>query len=191
MDKNYTEKLSSYIANYLIKAGASANNIDTYTYAIECLLNTLLSFGIIILISIIFGHLLTALIWIFFFLPIRHCSGGLHAPNHIACLIFSICIGTGCIFATAYLVGMDWLIYIGLVASLVIVFAFAPVVHSNHPLSTSKRLIMKKFARMIIVIETITLLGMHLIWHSTLAYAAILGIISATFSTLIGHFHRQ
>ena len=184
-------KIANYLARKLVSNGASAENEEIYAYALECLLNTAFIFSIILILGIIFQRFMITLFWIAFFLPIRHHSGGLHASNHIGCVIFSVSIGTFCMFASPWLSSYDWIIYVGLAASIAIVFAFAPVIHSNHPLSEEKIQKTKKAARIIIIIETALVLLIHIFWDNALPFAALLGILSSTISTLIGYFHNQ
>ena len=184
-------KLANRLAEQLVDNGADLENVEIYAYAIECLLNTTFIFSILLILGAIFRRFLITLFWIVFFLPIRHHSGGLHASNHIGCVIFSVSIGTLCMFASSWLSSYDWFIYVGLAASIVIIFAFAPVIHSNHPLSEGKIQRTKKAARIIIIIETALVLLIHFLMDNALSYAALLGILSSTISTLIGYFHSQ
>ena len=184
-------KIANCIASWMASNEVSSDNAEIYAYAIECLLNTILTLGLIIVIGAITGRLLITLVWMVFFLPIRHMSGGLHAPNHIGCLISSLAVGTACMFLAPLLKGQDWFIYIGTVLSIIIIFAFAPVIHSNHPMSYKKVRQMKISARVIIIIESVIVLLLHYCTKTNLAFAAILGVLSATISTGIGHFHDQ
>lgn len=183
--------IAKRFATWFVQHGARAEDEEIYAYAMECLLNTTLTFMVILLIGGIVHRLVPAVIWMVFFLCIRHFSGGLHAPNHIACFLFSVAIGTACMFLTPLLNGQAWLIYSGVAVSILIIFAFAPIIHSSHPLSEAKVRRMKKTARVMILIESCFILCLHIILQTELAYAAVLGILSATISTLIGRIHAQ
>lgn len=184
-------RIANRFAKWLVKNGAQAGNQDIYAYAMECLLNTALTFLVILIIGVISNRFLPAVIWMAFFLCIRHFSGGLHAPNHIACFLFSVVVGTGCMFLAPLLKGQDWLVYGGIAISIPIIFAFAPIIHSSHPLSDAKVQKMKKTARAIILIESCLIVCLHIFLQTELAYAAVLGVLSATISTLIGRLHAQ
>ena len=183
--------IAKRFAKWFVKNGAQAENEEVYAYAMECLLNTALTFLVILIIGAIFHRFLPAVVWMAFFLCIRHFSGGLHAPNHIACFLFSVAVGTGCMFLTTPLNGQVWLLYGGVAISIPIIFAFAPIIHSSHPLSDAKVRKMKKTARVMILIESCLIVGLHIFWQTELAYAAVLGVLSATISTLIGRIHAQ
>lgn len=184
------ERPANKFADWLVENGAPSDNREIFAYAVECLLNTILIFGIIIAIGAILNRFLITIIWILFFLPIRHVSGGLHAPNHIGCLIFSVAVGVACILIPPIMSGLWWLIYVGIIASITIVFAFAPVIHTNHPLSEKRIQKMKKSARILIVIESALIILLFTSAIPEFSYAALLGVLAATISTLIGHFNH-
>lgn len=185
------ERLAKKFADWMVNNGSSKDNHEIFAYAIECLLNTLLTFAIIIVIGFLVNRLLITVIWILFFLPTRHLSGGLHASNHIACLIFSVSFGTACMLIAPLIANIQWLIFAGIIFSIVTIFAYAPIIHTNHPLSDNKINKMKKGARILILIESILILTIYFYGTAGLSYAALLGMLAATSSTLIGHFHNQ
>ena len=86
-----------------------------------------------------------------------------------------------------FLVGFDWFIAAGVAGSIIIIFLFAPVIHANHPLSEQRILHMKKTARTIILVESCLVAFLFFFTPAQFATAAVLGILSATISTLIGH----
>ncbi len=188
MDRKVTmEKFANKFAEWLVSKGADEENKEIFAYSMECLLNTVLTFGIILIVGAILGRLPITLVWIVFFLPLRHASGGLHAPNHIGCLILSLSVGIGCMLLNPFLVGFDWFIAAGVAGSIIIIFLFAPVIHVNHPLSEQRILHMKKTARTIILVESCLVAFLFFFTPAQFATAAVLGILSATISTLIGH----
>ena len=160
--------LANKLADRLVRKGLDPENKEIYAYAIECLLNTTASFGTILIVSIILGKFFLALIWMAFFFPIRQTSGGLHASNHIGCYILSISIGIGCLLINPLL--------------------FAPVIHKNHPLSKERMLRMKHSARRIVIVESCLCAALYFLVPAEYPLAAVLGLLSATVSTLIGHF---
>lgn len=111
--EEYMEKIANKFADWLVCCGAPGDNREIYAYAVECLLNTVLIFSVIIVVSIILGKFLPTLLWILFFLPVRHTSGGLHAPNHIGCFLFSVSVGIGCMFLAPLLVNMPSVFFCG------------------------------------------------------------------------------
>ena len=181
------EKFANKFAEWLVSKGADEENKEIFAYSMECLLNTVLTFGIILIVGAILGRLPITLVWIVFFLPLRHASGGLHAPNHIGCLILSLSVGIGCMLLNPFLVGLDWFVAIGVAGSIIIIFLFAPVIHANHPFSVQRILHMKKTARTIILVESCLVALLFFFTPASFATAAVLGILSATISTLIGH----
>ncbi len=179
--------LANKLADRLVRRGLDPENKEIYAYAIECLLNTTASFGTILIVSIILGKFILALIWMAFFFPIRQTSGGLHASNHIGCYILSISIGIGCLLINPLFVSISWVVWPGLAISIVVIFLFAPVIHKNHPLSRERMLRMKRSARRIVIVESCLCAVLFFIVPAQYPIAAVLGLLSATVSTLIGH----
>lgn len=184
-------QLANKFAAWIVSNGGSEDDLEVYAYGIECFLNTLLTFGIILAVGAITNRLLITIVWLIFFSPLRHSSGGLHAPNHIGCLILSLSIGIGCLIVNPFLSGAVWswcFVFGGLVSSVIIVFLFAPVIHENHPVSEPKVEKIKKTARLTILIESILITILFFFSPSAISIAAILGVLSASISTLIGHY---
>ncbi len=191
-------RLANRISDYLIGLGLDASKKEIYTYAIEGLLNSIFIFGSILAIGAALHKFHIALIWMLFFLPVRHTTGGIHANSHLMCYIVSLSVGVCSILAADSIAKISWMLYAGLAFSLLIVFLFAPVIHPNHPLSQERIASIRKKARIIICTECCALLGIgfaSFIPKSIIA-AALLGVLSATISTFIGYLaatfiHRQ
>lgn len=183
-------KVASILADRLVSFGLDDKNRDVYEYALECLLNSILAFGIILTVSAIIGRFAIALTWMMFFLPVRHTSGGLHAGSHIGCLALSLSIGIGCVLITPFLTDMIWFMIIGVIFSLIVIFLLAPVIHIDHPLSEQRIRKTRKTARYIICIESCLVILFNFVLPSRISIAAVLGILSATTSTLIGSIKK-
>lgn len=184
------EYLANRMARWIAQNGGDADSQEVYAYGIECALNTVVTFGIILAVGVAIDRIGITLIWFAFFLPLRHTSGGLHASSHIGCLAISLSVGIGCMLLNPYF-SKTWLIVAGLIISLVIIVVYAPVIHPNHPVPVRQIRKIRSTARAIIVIESIVAAvfiryGLH-----TFAAAALLGILSASLSTLIGHFRNR
>ncbi len=181
------EKLSSSFAEWLVNKGADAENKEIYAYSMECLLNTILTFGIILITGAVLNLFAATVVWSLFFLPLRHSSGGLHAPNHIGCLIISLSVGIGCMLLNALLVGIVFpLVLAGVAGSIAIVFALAPVIHRNHPLSQARIAKMRKIARILMLAEGALCILLLFAAPASITVAAVLGILSASISSLVG-----
>lgn len=183
------EYLANRMARWIAKNGGNEDSEEVYAYGIECTLNTLVTFGIILAVAAAINRIGITLIWFVFFLPLRHTSGGLHASSHIGCLIISLSVGIGCMLINPYLAGQTWFILAALVVSILIIFTCAPVIHPNHPVPEHRIKKIRNASRSIIVVDSIVTLVFVFLGLRFLAAAAILGILSASISTFIGHFH--
>ena len=181
-------KLANRMAEYLIKKGLNPDNREVYAYALECIMNTAASFGTILIVSVLLGRFLSALIWMAFFLPVRHMSGGLHASNHIGCYFLSVSIGIGSLLLAPILLPISWIVFPLLVFSVIVIFLYSPILHANHPLSEERALHMKKASRRNVVIESALIVLLYFLVPKDIAIAAAFGLFAAAASTLIGHF---
>ncbi len=180
--------IANHIANWLVNNGAKEDKQEIYAYGVECLLNTFLTFGVILIASFFMHKTSIALIWFFFFLPLRHTSGGAHASTSLRCFMISISIGIGSMLLNSFISKYIWLILVGIIFSLIIIFSFAPVVHPNHPISQRRVPKVRKAVRTIILIQSCLIILFLLLRINSIAAAAVLGILSASFSTAIGYF---
>lgn len=184
------ECLANKMAQWIAQNGGNEDSREVYAYGIECALNTLVTFGIILAVGAAADRIGITLVWFAFFLPLRHTSGGLHASSHIGCLVISLSVGIGCMFLSPYF-SMTWVIIAGLIISFIIIFAYAPVIHPNHPVPENRIHKIRSTSRSIIVIESIVTATFIRFELRTFAAAAILGILAASLSTLIGYLHNR
>ncbi len=93
MDKYFTTILDFLEKNNSIKN----NKRDIYEYGYELLISTLITIITIIFLGLLSGKLLSTIIFLFYFMPIRTVAGGYHAKTHVKCLILSNIIGIFCV----------------------------------------------------------------------------------------------
>lgn len=183
-------KLSNMIANRLIIVGLNPDNREIYVYAIESILNSTAIFGTIILLGAISQNMRFALAWMAFFLPVRHTSGGSHASSHLSCYVISVIIGVICMVLPKYFSSAFWLVLVGIVFSIIVVFKCAPVLHENHPMSQNRITRMRQLAKRIVILESIIVIACSPFIPGELYFSAMLGILTATGSTLIGYIQN-
>lgn len=120
------------MVNWLIKQNAiEEEERELYVYALECLLMTVAPLVIILMMGVIVGKVLESIIIIVPFMCMRKFCGGYHASNPIVCLITSIMLLGGCLYASDILKGGIYL------HSIVILCAISIGVHS--PIDSESR----------------------------------------------------
>jgi accessory gene regulator B len=177
------ERLAKKITDLLLARGADPENREIYAYAIEYILSSIVSYGILLILAGIFNVLPTMLLFLLFWIPLRSNVGGLHAPSQGLCLLLSAVFGIGAVLLSIYFVPGIGALLILLALSIVGTFLIAPVIHPNHPVSEKRRLKGKKTARIIIVAESAVILLCFLFFPHWVASA---GAYSVVFAVLFG-----
>ena len=148
------KKLSDNIAEYFVANGADASMKEVYAYGIECTLSTLLVLALQIAAGFILGKPLYMAVFILAWLPLRMLAGGAHANTHAVCTLISVGLGVAAVLladsigalpppATAIISAACCVFY----------FAFAPVIHRNHPISFRRWKRMRAAARIYSALE--------------------------------------
>lgn len=184
-------KISLNLSETLVKFGADKSKTAIYAYGLECLLSTAIILVIQFLIGAIMGRAFDVLIFTLFWLPLRVLVGGLHANTHFACTVISVglCIASAAL--TYYINKIPiWLIFAVCAASYCVIFAIAPVVHKNHPVSNSHRIKMRKAARIFGAVELfLTALLYYL--DCNCKSSAFMGFFSTAVLAVMGYFSKN
>ncbi len=129
--------LSKYI---IMKYIGEDENYTIYIYGMECMLNSVISTFLLIIIAILTDTLSETFLWIFMFCLIRHFIGGYHASSHHSCILWCISLG----FLNACL---GQIIHISACFSALLILAcipfilrYAPIVNTQKIYNPSKQL---------------------------------------------------
>ena len=130
--------ISAKITAFFISQGIVPDeDREVYEYGFELLLTDLFNFSVILLISAITGLVWPTMIYICIFVGLRSVCGGYHAKTHLRCHICTI----GAYFLFIVLLNMQAItdkatvLLIGDFFAAIPVILFAPIPHTNKPLS--------------------------------------------------------
>ena len=188
------EKLALKIARWLGQNGGNEDDIEVYVYGIEVVLNYILTFGLLTILSIIFDVLAVTLVWMGFWVSLRYAAGGGHASTQLRCFLLTMLTGIISVLVIVLLnhFFIPYFLLAGLVFSNIIVFVLAPVINTNNPIPISKRNSVKKTARIIIVIESILVILFFIVpVLRQYSYAGTVSMIGVTTLSLIGYFQNK
>jgi len=139
-------------AQMVEKQCIAVKEYEVYRYGLEVLFST----GGVVLAAVVvgklMGFLLETLVFLLAFIPIRWCIGGYHARTPERCVLLScatIILGIGIGLQTY----PTWLLPLVVGVSLGLVFWLAPVVHPNNPYSQEQRVLLRKRARRMGILE--------------------------------------
>ena len=158
-------KLADKLAAKAVYVGAIQQaDVEIYAYSYRMLFFNILLWVTAVIVGIVTKQLLGILLFMVFFVPLRQYAGGIHVQSQIACYFITagifllVCLGPHLqvygqlCFLMAVLAPM----------AIVLMFVFAPQEDLNKPASANEYRHFRKMARIILVIEAITILA--LLW---------------------------
>lgn len=182
------------LSNYLLTNGiVRSDNLQFYVYGFEKALGKWLMIGVLLLISIFLKAVIPSIVFIVFFLTLREAAGGVHASSSTWCMILSILM---------YLVSIKLLLpllinninvsTILVLASILSIWNLAPLNHPNLGFDKDEIIICKRKARVVLIVEMITiLLGIYINIDNIYISSAALGIIVSATLLIIGKLLKQ
>lgn len=153
--------ISYMVANELGSQGIiQREDVDKCKYGLEVMLSSLLEILSILLFSVFVGNFFETVLLFVAFIPLRIYAGGYHANTKLKCYFISVAVYL--VFTIIiYTLPQElyWLInMICTIFSSIIVFAVAPIVHSNKLINAIEKKYYRKFSTIIVVTETAIIL---------------------------------
>lgn len=151
-------KISKQFAEVLVQKTQSGNEKEEiYVYGLELILSTCAGFFSILMLSALLKEVLSGIVFICFFAPLRMFVGGYHADTYRKCFLIS---------NISYLIvlGMKEMIwkrisvtslFVLLVIAVVYILGKAPIISDNQYISKDKQLRSKKIAKIILCIQVL------------------------------------
>ncbi len=175
-------KISKQFVIWQIARGTLKTEEQTiYQYAYEILLGQIINIALAGVIAWLFNDVVTVLIFLLAYMPLRSFAGGLHADNHLSCSIIStVILGMVCFFSDQMKAGyfIFWYPAFFAVSGLVI-FSSAPVQDKNKPLDYLEIRKYGKISRILWLSETVVGICLYFTFYEQGAVLAIChGIIA-------------
>lgn len=159
------------------------NTRDVYIYGLDLLLFTVINLLTITVTAALTGRLTETLILLAVVIPLQVFGGGYHAETHLRCFLIMF-IGWWIVYPLIFILQPVSATVIASV-SLIIVFVFAPVPHSNAPMSDRKQRKMKKIACVQgIIISTLCLASIWVFDVADIGFILATGMAVTAFSML-------
>ena len=156
--------LSRRFAKLLVENTDNAKSMEEiYVYGIELILSTGLGFLSILILSMIFDELISGVVFICFFAPLRMFVGGYHAETYGKCFIISN-ISYLCILMLKKIIWekiSPYILIVILFIAVIYIFSKTPLISENQDISIEKQLRSKKISRILLVVELILISSLH------------------------------
>lgn len=154
-------RLSKRIVRHCCKGESSGEN-ELYIFGVNQFLNMLLNILTALFIGILFGETLRVIMFMLAYVPLRSYAGGWHSRTPLRCYIFSVIMLIVVSIGMKYLYMAEWVYYVVLATSALIVLLLSPVEDKNKPLDEMERKVYKRRAVLIVVLELV--IAMLLKW---------------------------
>lgn len=146
-----------------------------YIYGCELLLSTGCSIISVLVIGILTRHLLQALIFILFFMPIRTVANGYHADSYEKCFLLTNLIACLCMYADWWIyesvpIWLVWLIYL---LSHIFIWIRGPFQSKKNPLKKERVEKNRHYMHRIQLVELVVALLFTVMLYQTLLYPII------------------
>lgn len=132
-----------------------AEEAEIYIYGINQILVSVLNVSSALIIGFIFDVFLEVAVFMAAYIPLRSFAGGYHAKTPLRCYIFSVIMLIVVSIGMNYLYMEDWVCYVVLAVSALVVIILAPVEDRNKPLDETEYRVYKRRTMLIAAIELI------------------------------------
>jgi len=178
-------EMSRKISKFLVQNGASEEDEAVLAYGAECLINLLISDGLLLLVGVLTNRLVYLLVWAISYSLLRINLGGLHAPTHFWCIVIGTAIG-----ASSIVVSEIWLIntYVTVIcaaAAVLIAVIIAPVAHKHKQHIQKRRKKIKRKVAIILLCECVAIVICYRV-NPAIASYIISGLVMATVLAILG-----
>lgn len=179
MLKNIAKKCSYYL---LSKNVIKTQDIKIYAYGFELLISTILGMLSILIISLYFFDISYALIFFLFFMPLRTFTGGYHCKTYLNCFLFSnmYFVITVSISKLLNSLIISKLSFYSIIFITILFFFYSTPVYSLKT-NLSQRAInnSKKISKLVIIIETATIIIGNTFHHDRCIFALLTMLLDA------------
>lgn len=182
------DKISKSVSNILAENGIiQEEDIDKCRYGLEVFLSSVLEMLSVLIISIFVENFMETLFFFVAFVPLRIYAGGYHAETRLRCYVILLVVYA--LFSFIMKITPENVYTLiecfGALFTLIIVFAFAPVLHRNKNINDIEIYHYRKISTAIVLIELLVIMiGIFLFENNVLVFAFTLGQLSVSFSMI-------
>lgn len=178
-------EISQKISKFLVVNGADENDEAVLSYGAECLINLLISDGLLLIIGLLTHHLIELLVWSVSYSLLRINLGGLHAPTHFWCIVIGTAIGASSMPISGLWLLNTYVTVICVAAAVIIAIIIAPVSHKHKQHIQRRRKRIKLKVTVILLCECFAVLFFYQV-NPTIASYIVSGLVMATVLAVLG-----
>ena len=169
---------------------------EAHVYYTELLLETILTFTVLLFLSFLLGCAAEALIFSLLFMWFRGNTGGYHTKNAGICMVMtilvSLCASLSAVYYPRHIMSSHFIISISILFSLPVIFLFAPINHPSLSLTEEEAKQCRRTSRRLTVVCTILLITLSIFkMQEQLLISASLAVLTTALSVLIARILKQ
>lgn len=178
--------ISKITDNFFVFGIIDRQDLAIYRYGLEMLFLSSLEIISVLSLAFIVGNFLETVIYFIAFIPIRIFAGGYHASTRLNCYFLSLFMyGIFTLLLKSILEEYQLIFSVSIaIISLLIIFLFAPIIHSNRYCEEVERAFYKKISRKIALVEIIMVFMCCFFDIKVLALIIALGLFSEILTLL-------
>lgn len=161
-------------------------------YGLEVVLSTVLSVVATLAVAFFSGMLKECFAFLAVFMPLRTYTGGYHASTHIRCFfVLMIDMLLGVLIMHSCKGSMYMTSWAMIVAAIIIIVAFSPIVHKNHPMSKRQQMMSRKKSIAILFVIVLIMLIETLLKEKIILFSGSYGLASVAISMMIAKYNKK
>lgn len=186
------EFLNRIICKLTRKGLISQNDQELYLYALKVLIKGIVNLATIIVIGYSMSLLKESLVLFASFYILRKFTGGYHAQSFLTCYISSITIfSLSLLFLKNASSINNWIWYVLVFISDIIIIVFAPIKHPNKQISNKEAALFKTVSIILIVLLSTTSYIIINNSNSLIGFSIAIGIFIVSLLVLLGQIANK
>lgn len=155
--------MSKYVAELLESEGViKQNDVDVCRYGLEVFLSSFVEILTILVVSALLNNFIETVLFFAGFVPLRVYAGGYHANTKLRCYMVSVLV-YGLFSVVLIVLPLYYYTYVNLIScvfSLIMVWKYAPIIHSRRRINTTEKKRYKKISVGIAVFQAVIIVAM-------------------------------
>lgn len=171
------EKMASMIVRQMeMQKVINKSSCEYYEYTLTAMIENIVTVGTMLLLGILFGEFLHTICFMLFFLTLRRRTGGFHANKFFQCYIGTVITYIAVVQVTPILCRVSVFMYGMLFLAIVLICIMGTINHPNVDMDKNGLQKSKKAARMIVLMETMTIAVLVVYFKSDILYIGYMSI---------------
>lgn len=164
---------------------------DIYRYGLRQGILIIINVMTTVLIGLFLRSTWESILFLATYIPLRTYGGGYHAKTEGKCYFFSLVLTSVVLLAIKSIPTIDLIVLCLTGVGVIIVLLLAPIEDSNNPLNEKEKVIYKRKARKILIIETLIIVALLVLSFKEIALVMSVSICTLSFMLILGMLRNK